>query len=399
MYNYTCELCKNPFQHRKKNKKYCSTICAFKSRHNEEILKICSECHCEFKVPYRLREQKFCSKPCFAADYGRQIKQNIELICKYCKKTYTTTKYQAEVAQRQHCSRECMKLDNRNGVGDNIEFICQNEKCGKAFDVSFYRRNDGKRFCSRECFAEWHSGENNYFTGKPGHFLGKKAWNNGLTTETSEKLVALGEKVSATQRQQFIDGKRSNKGENNPNYGKTPDQRTPEQHERYSKAAIKRVKDGFVKPGFAKTGVYCSSKTTLTINYKSSYEERTSICFDKDLYIKTWLYEPFYIMYLNEETGRNCRYLIDFLIEFIDGTKKIIETKAEYMVNTNEVKYKKQAAEAYCKHNNMIYEIWTAKEISEYEQKLGITSMEENQNEQTDICEGGNPEISNIISG
>jgi hypothetical protein len=230
-----------------------------------------------------------------------------------------------------------------------------------------------------KCSGEAHSGENNPMCGMIGEkspTFGQIPWTKGKTAKTDEKIAELGRKISSTQKQQFVDGIRSNHGANNPNFGKTPDQRTPEQFERYSKAAAQRVKDGHVGPWKSKKGKYFSAKYNKNIYYKSSYEQRLFKCFDDDITVVSWVYEPLFIIYKNKDTGRDCRYCVDFLIEYSNGIKKLIEAKGAHLLLDNNTIAKKQAAEEYCKQNNMTYEIWTNKEITDYESMLAIVCSE-----------------------
>jgi hypothetical protein len=91
------------------------------------------------------------------------------------------------------------------------------------------------------------------------------------------------------------------------------------------------------------------------------------ICFDNDPAIVSYQYEPFSILY-----EQNKRYIPDFLITYIDGNKKLIETKGVQFIKEKSTEQKTIAALKYCKENNYNYSIFTAKEIKEYETKLGI---------------------------
>ena len=87
-------------------------------------------------------------------------------------------------------------------------------------------------------------------------------------------MADLGKKISFIQKQQFKDGLRTNKGKNNPNYGKTTSQRTPEQLEKYSLAAIDRLKNNLIKI----RGQFESLKTGKKISFRSSLEKQFIEC-------------------------------------------------------------------------------------------------------------------------
>lgn len=53
------------------------------------------------------------------------------------------------------------------------------------------------------------------------------------------------------------------------------------------------------------------------------------------------------------------RYVPDFLVEYTDGTKAIIEVKDPTRVDSPEVQRKRKAAEIWCKQRGMEYQIKT----------------------------------------
>ena len=53
------------------------------------------------------------------------------------------------------------------------------------------------------------------------------------------------------------------------------------------------------------------------------------------------------------------RYRPDFLVEYIDGTKALIEVKDPSKIDTDDVQRKRRAAERWCKRRDMQYSIVT----------------------------------------
>lgn len=53
------------------------------------------------------------------------------------------------------------------------------------------------------------------------------------------------------------------------------------------------------------------------------------------------------------------RYCPDFLVEFTDGRKVLIEGKDPSRMDSDDVKRKRKAAEMWCKKRGMEYVIWT----------------------------------------
>ena len=190
---------------------------------------------------------------------------------------------------------------------------------------------------------------------------GHKPWTYGLTTETDDRLKKLGEKSSITNKNLFATGVRSHYGKKNPNFGKTVADRTPEQMERYSKAASKRLSNGYGKI----KGRIFSSKNNIEIHYRSSYEFRFMKCLEADTEVISWQYEKLSIKY-----GDGKRYVPDFLVFYKDNTKSLIEIKCDYTEVVNNFKNKKLAAEAWCINNDCNFKVKKLLEIEKYEQQL-----------------------------
>ena len=57
--------------------------------------------------------------------------------------------------------------------------------------------------------------------------------------------------------------------------------------------------------------------------------------------------------------GRKCNYRPDFLVEYADGRKEIIEVKNPALIDSPAVQRKRSAAEAWCAARRMAYRIAT----------------------------------------
>ena len=57
--------------------------------------------------------------------------------------------------------------------------------------------------------------------------------------------------------------------------------------------------------------------------------------------------------------GRKCSYHPDFLVEYADGRKALIEVKAAALVDSPAVQRKRSAAAEWCRKRGMTYEIAT----------------------------------------
>lgn len=59
--------------------------------------------------------------------------------------------------------------------------------------------------------------------------------------------------------------------------------------------------------------------------------------------------------------GRKRQYRPDFLVEMIDGARKLVEVKNPQLTATDEVQRKRRAAEEWCLRRGMSYEMATIK--------------------------------------
>ncbi len=75
-------------------------------------------------------------------------------------------------------------------------------------------------------------------------------------------------------------------------------------------------------------------------------------------------YEKLYIPYLsNVKTGKMRRYYPDFVIEWADGRKEIIEVKPFAKLTSPSVVKKGMAAVKYAVQNGMVYKYQTEKDL------------------------------------
>lgn len=200
--------------------------------------------------------------------------------------------------------------------------------------------------------------------GKPGSMLGKKAWNNGLSIKTDKRVFSLGRKISVKMKHRFKTGELSNLGVKNPNFGKTPEQRTQEQLERYSKAAAFRVTHGKL----SHRGIYKNNKTGTVCKFRSRWEERVMKCLDADSLVSFWEYEP---LTIKTEDGLH-RYTPDFVVHYVDGRQVLLEIKSDFSEKHPDFPSKKLSAEKYCQERNFGFQVWKSKEIQNYETRLGV---------------------------
>lgn len=276
----------------------------------------CQFCQKIWQVPYRSRNTKYCSKACSNSGTKRQ---RVIKICDHCGTSFDVIKFRAEAAR--FCTQKCAYDTLYQRTGEPTIISC--EGCGNSFETSFINR--GRRFCSKSCANK---GEKNYFYGKTGTecaMFGKHAWNCGLTTNTDYRVKIISEKVSDLISQKIVDGL-------------------------------------WTHTGF-KTEWYVSKKAGR-IFLRSSYESVFARQLDNDDNVVTFASEPLKIPYTHDARRKN--YIPDFLVEYRDGKKEIIEVKPCSLVSSDAVSIKTSAAIKFCNDAGISYRIVT-------EADLGLT--------------------------
>ncbi len=117
------------------------------------------------------------------------------------------------------------------------------------------------------------------------------------------------------------------------------------------------VKNGYI------TGYYDSKKSknksgNNSIWHRSSYERKAFMKLDYDSNVKEWLYE--WIKIPIDEIHNT---VPDFIVEYSDGSKKIIEVKPKNKMNDVDVIKKIKAMKKYCEENNMKFELWIEEDL------------------------------------
>ena len=342
---------------KRKGKKFCSSKCYHISRSNTKENIKCMGCGIEFSgIPGKSR---YHSLGCFNS--ATKSRERVKKECLNCGVEFKVIPSRKDKALFH--SYECFIDYERKGLGATVEISCEN--CGKKRTVPYHHRF--RRFCGYSCA---NTGQYNGMFQK-GHlcsWYGKHAWNYGQTTKTDKRIFDLGQKISAITKEQFRLGIRSNNGSNNPNWGYTPADRTPEQKERYSKAAVARMLSGVILLGYQR-GYHTSTKTGDTMFYRSSYELRFMKCLDASPDVATYVYEPFS---LKVRDGK--RYVPDFVVHYVDGEECLLEVKPTCFVNDVSVQEKAEAAKEYCSAHNMTFHFITLEDIETLEEQLHVIS-------------------------
>ena len=84
------------------------------------------------------------------------------------------------------------------------------------------------------------------------------------------------------------------------------------------------------------TGTYISTKCKNPIKYRSSWELYVCKHLDEDQNVLNYDYEPYKIPYLSNVSSKKFRnYIPDFVVNYIDGSQKIIEVKRTSALNNS----------------------------------------------------------------
>lgn len=160
---------------------------------------------------------------------------------------------------------------------------------------------------------------------------------------------------SAERLEKFRDAKKKRRKYSSK---KTPERKTFPRKKRVSRKA--------------KKGFYKSTKTGVSNKYRSSWEMIVMQHLDGDNSVLRYDYEPFQIEYFlsKSKTAIRHHYTPDFLVEYNDGSKVLIEVKPKNKLTQKKNIRKFEAATRFCAENNMKYEIWTDDKIKQLKKDL-----------------------------
>ena len=93
--------------------------------------------------------------------------------------------------------------------------------------------------------------------------------------------------------------------------------------------------------------------------YQSDLERRMMDRLERDPIVVKWLKRHGITIPWIDSQKHQRRYCPDFLVEYEDGTKAVIEVKDPSRMDSNDVLRKRKAAEMWCKQRKMEYVIAT----------------------------------------
>jgi hypothetical protein len=137
---------------------------------------------------------------------------------------------------------------------------------------------------------------------------------------------------------------------------------TIEHRENISKATIRQYQNGFDPNTHHLKGKHNSPKAGI-IHFRSSYEKKAYIKLDEDETVKNYFAEKLSVEYYNPEKNINSQYLVDITVEYIDGSKKLIEVKPEKMLEDKIVQSKIVAGKIKASELGYEFEVWTEMDL------------------------------------
>lgn len=133
---------------------------------------------------------------------------------------------------------------------------------------------------------------------------------------------------------------------------------TREHREKISKAVVRQYQNGFEPKLHHVSGWHISPKAGKVF-FRSSYEKKAFIKLDDDEDVRNYEVEAVSTEYYNPEKNINSSYLIDLLIEYTDGSKKLVEVKPEQWLKDNIISLKIEAGKNKAKEMEIPFEVWT----------------------------------------
>src|SRR5262245_54383 len=93
--------------------------------------------------------------------------------------------------------------------------------------------------------------------------------------------------------------------------------------------------------------------------YQSDLERRMMDRLERDAHVVKWMKRHGITIPWIDGQKHQRRYVPDFLVEYADGAKALIEVKDPSRLDSDDVKRKRKSAEMWCKQRGMEYVIAT----------------------------------------
>lgn len=95
--------------------------------------------------------------------------------------------------------------------------------------------------------------------------------------------------------------------------------------------------------------------------YQSDLERRMMVKLEADPVVRKWMKRHGISIPWIDSQKHQRRYVPDFLVEYTDGRKAVVEVKDPSRIDSDDVQRKRRAAEMWCKQRHMEYVIATVK--------------------------------------
>lgn len=94
-------------------------------------------------------------------------------------------------------------------------------------------------------------------------------------------------------------------------------------------------------------------------HYHSDLERRMMDRLEKDPHVARWMKRHGITIPWIDGQKHQRRYVPDFLVEYADGRKVVLEVKDPSRIDSDDVKRKRKAAEIWCRLRGMEYVLYT----------------------------------------
>lgn len=111
-------------------------------------------------------------------------------------------------------------------------------------------------------------------------------------------------------------------------------------------------------------GYHQSSKAGKVL-YKTGFEKRAYEKLDADDTVRTYEVGSVSTKYYHPEKKVERTYIIDLLVEYLDGSKKLVDVRAERQSEDKVALAKMEAGRTKAKRMGCVFEVWTEKQLFE----------------------------------
>jgi hypothetical protein len=135
---------------------------------------------------------------------------------------------------------------------------------------------------------------------------------------------------------------------------------TDEHRERISQATVRQYINGFNPKTHHISGWHKSTKVPNgEIFFRSSYEKKAFLKLDDDRTVDAYRTEAVTVEYYKPNQTMKSNYIIDLIVYYTDGSKKLIEVKPESWLKDTTMQKKLDAGKMKAAEMDMAFEVWT----------------------------------------